>query len=270
MIANASADRPLSGMRVLVTRARSQASDLSNRLSQLGATPIELPTIEIVSAPVEPIDAAILRLDSYDWIVFTSVNGVEAFLARLDALNVAPQTQPNLKVAAIGRATAARLTAAGIDVDFIPDQFVAESVVAGLVNVGISGQRVLLPRAEIARDTLPAGLRAAGATVDVVVAYRTQPPAASTDLQVASILADHIDLATFASPSSVRNFVSLLDGAQLAAKVVCIGPVTAEAARAAGLTVDAVADEYSIPGLVESIVRLIESNAREVPNGPTS
>ncbi|MGH9173015.1 MAG: uroporphyrinogen-III synthase, partial [Vicinamibacterales bacterium] len=266
-------DRPLFGKRVLVTRAKPQAGDLSVRLAELGATPVELPAIEIGPAATGPIDEAIRRLDLYDWIVFTSGNGVVAFLGRLGELGTDLRSRPRLKVAAIGRATAERLEHVGVEVEFIPERFVAESVVEGMTALGIEGKRVLLPRADIARDTLPEGLRAAGATVDVVEAYRTQRPTALTVTAISAMLADGIDFATFASPSSVRNFVELIGSDRLKAQVVCIGPITADAARVAGLIVDAVADEYSIPGLVASLVRLAQEEGeegREVPSGPAA
>jgi uroporphyrinogen-III synthase len=246
---------PLVGKRVLVTRSKKQAGELTALLQARGAEVLELTAIEIVPAPSEPIDAALERLDSYDWVVFTSVNGVGAVLDRLNALGDVPQRLGVARVAAIGRATAQRLRDAGVDVAFVPEQFVAESVVEGLVAQAVSGKRILLPRADIARDTLPDGLRDAGAIVDVVVAYRTTRPATVQDDVLEAVRRGAIDIATFASPSTVRNTLDLIGGALPEHVIVaCIGPITAAAASERGLRVDIEAAEYSIPGLVDAIV----------------
>jgi uroporphyrinogen-III synthase len=254
---------PLKGFRIVVTRARGQARELTDRLNTLGATVIELPAIEIVPVPTGPLDAAILRLDDYDWTVFTSANTVTIFLDRMSTLGVGVDALSQGSVAAIGSATAARLEERGVRVDFIPDAFIAESVVEGMAALGMAGRRVLLPRAEVARETLPDGLRAAGAIVDVVVAYRTKTPDDVDGDVVRSILGEGVDIVTFASPSAARNVVSLAGETVSGAAIVCIGPVTADAAREAGLRVDAIAGEHSIPGLVDAIVRLVESGAKE-------
>lgn len=262
----ASTSQPLTGHRVLVTRARAQAGALTVRLEQLGATVIELPAIEIVPADPAVLDAAIRDLTRYDWIVFTSANGVSAFVDRLHALGLDTPTTFGIRVGAIGRATAQRLREHGICVDFLPERFVAESVVAALATLGVEGKRVLLPQAEIARDTVAAGLRQAGADVDVVVAYRTVLAGGYETRAVRRALAD-VDIATFASPSSVRNTLALAGDSLRGARVVCIGPVTADAARELGLTVAAVADEYSIEGLIEAVIRLVARVKQEVPDG---
>jgi uroporphyrinogen-III synthase len=244
---------PLAGLRVLVTRAREQADALAAELRALGATPVLLPAIETVPAPPEPLDAAIARLPSYDWIVFTSVNGVRAFCERLRALGGEPATL-TAQLGAIGRATAAALRDNGAEVAFVPEQFVAESVVDGLVARGMAGQRVLLPRADIARDTLPAGLRAAGATVDIVVAYCTRPVADADPRVLDDLRQDRLDVLTFASPSTVRSVAALLGETRPRhGMVACIGPITAAAAREAGFRVDIQADEFSIPGLAHAV-----------------
>ena len=248
---------PLVGYTVLVTRARAQAGALTELLEHVGATVVELPSIEIVVANLEQMDAAIQDLTSVDWIVFTSANGVSAFADRLNALGMDRTTTSGAIVCAIGRATAAQLRERGIRVDFVPERAIAESVVAELAGLGIDGKRVLLPQAEIARDTVAAGLRQAGADVEVVVAYRTVMPDGYDDEQVRRLL-DGVDFATFASPSSIRNAIALAGGSLPGMRVVCIGPVTAAAACEAGLTVAAVAGEHSIAGLVDAVVRLVE------------
>ena len=253
------AGRPLLGVRVLVTRAAEQADALATLLRERGAEPIELPVIRFVPPDdTGPLDAALARASDYDWVVFTSVNGVDAALARLGAMGRGPEALRGPQIAAIGSATAGRLRVAGLGIAFVPDRFVAEAVLAGLIERGVAGRRVLLARAERARDVLPEGLRAAGATVDVVVAYRTLPgvPAPAA---LARVRSGDVDVVTLTSSSTARNLAALL-GDDLAAlghaRVVCIGPVTADTARELGLRVDAVAQDYSIPGLVDAIVHL--------------
>jgi uroporphyrinogen-III synthase len=244
---------PLAGLRVLVTRARGQAGALSAALSALGAEAVELPVIETAPAPVGPLDAAIARLDEYDWLVFTSVNGVRAFFERLRALGGDASTVA-ASVGAIGSATADAARAYGAQVDFVPERYVAGSAVEGLVARGVAGQRVLLPSADIARDTLPEGLRAAGALVDVVVAYCTRPARDVDRALVDALRADRFDVLTFASPSAVRSVAALLGEARpRRGAVACIGPITAAAAREAGFVVDIEAGEHSIPGLTRAL-----------------
>ncbi|RIK36295.1 MAG: hypothetical protein DCC58_19425 [Chloroflexi bacterium] len=248
----------LAGLRVLVTRARDQAEELSQLLRAAGATPLELPAIAITPAPSAPLDAALATLEQYDWVVLTSVNGVQALERRMEAHGIPPEAFAGLQVAAIGRATAAALEKLGIRVAFVPDEFVAEAVVAGLVERGVAGKRVLLPRAEVARDALPQGLEAAGATVDVVVAYRTSLPDDVPAEVLSELLAGNVDIATFGSPSAVRNVLALAGGTLPEPVVIaCIGPITAQAARQTGLRVDVVAEEYSMPGLVAALERFV-------------
>lgn len=249
---------PLSGMRVLVTRARAQAHAFSSGLRDLGADVFELPTIEIVPAPTAPIDDALRRIHAYDWIVFTSVNGVAAFCDRADAVGVDLTSAQCPEIAAIGNATAGTARSRGLQVAFIPERFVAESVVDGMTERGIARKRVLLPRADIARDTLPDGLRAAGAEVDIVVAYRTQRPPDIEDHVLTRLLDGQIDVVTFASPSTVRNLSAMLGDCRPPVRVACIGPVTSDAARECGFVVDIEADEYSVPGLTRAVVALAE------------
>lgn len=257
---------PLTGYRMLVTRARVQAGTLTGQLERLGATVVELPAIEIAPADPVQLDAAIGEIAEYDWIVFTSANGVSAFDDRLRTLGLDATATSGVRIAAIGRATAGRLREAGYRVDLMPDQFIAESVVAVLATRGVAGQRILLPQAEIARDTVAAGLRSAGAIVDVVVAYQTVLPDGYDEREVRRVVAG-VDIVTFASPSSVRNVLAMAGGELPDLPVVCIGPVTADAAREAGLAVAAVADTYTTEGLVDAIVRLVERAVKEVSDG---
>jgi uroporphyrinogen III methyltransferase / synthase len=245
---------PLNGLRVLVTRPAEQASDLIARLRALGATPVLCPTIQI--APPESFDSldrAIAELAAYDWVIFTSVNGVRFFLERLTALGYdAPQSFAGLRIAAIGPATAQALSEQGLVPSFVPARFVAEGILEEIGDV--AGQRILLPRADIARKALVEGLRARGAAVDEVTAYRTV--AAEADLPV-----DRVDLITFTSPSTVRNFVALFDSSTRSladfltgARVACIGPITAQAARAEGFDVHIEAQEHTVDGLLRVIL----------------
>lgn len=253
---------PLAGRRVLVTRAAHQAGVLSGLLRDAGALPVELPVIAF-QPPADPtrLDACLTRLDSYDWVVFTSANGVDAATSRLDQLGLGSGELAKASLAAIGSATAACLAEHGLPVAFQPDEFVAEAVLAGLVELGIAGQRVLLLRAERARSILPDDLGAAGAEVDVVPAYRTELPApdARLDAVIQQFKDDEIDIVMLTSSSTARNLVKLLDGRidlLNQSRIACIGPITAATATELGLRVDIVAGEYSIPGLVAALGEL--------------
>jgi uroporphyrinogen-III synthase/siroheme synthase len=252
---------PLLGKRVLVTRATGQADALSNRLRSLGAEPIEFPTIEIAPpATFEPLDEAISCLSDYGWVIFTSANAVDAFFARLDALGQDARAFGGVSLAAIGAATAASLRQHGLRADFVPERFVAEEVLAGLLERGIDDSRVLLPRAEQARDLLPDGLREAGATVDVVAVYRTVLGSPSPQA-LAQVQAGGIDIVTLTSSSTARNLAPLLNGqidVLQNALIACISPVTAAMARQVGFQVGVVATEHSVPGLIAAMVSASE------------
>ncbi|HEX8598485.1 MAG TPA: uroporphyrinogen-III synthase [Chloroflexia bacterium] len=256
--------RPLLGRRIAVTRAGEQAVDLITSLRTLGATPIECPAISI--APLldfTELDAAVSRLESYDWVVFTSVNGVAAVASRMAVLGKDKSALCTRKLAVIGPATQQALVELGCQPDFMPDSYVAESIVEQIGDV--SGCRVLLPRADIARKALSEGLRDKGALVDEVDAYRTVTGSGISTL--ADLLRQGgTDAVTFTSSSTVRytveglvasdweaeQVVELLNGTA----IVCIGPITAQTAREYGLKVAAVAGEYTARGLVEALVRL--------------
>ncbi|RJO62887.1 MAG: uroporphyrinogen-III C-methyltransferase [Dehalococcoidia bacterium] len=249
--------RPLKGMRVMVTRARRQASMLSRLLAERGAVPVELPAIDIkpVSDTTE-IDRAIQNAAEYQWLVFTSSNGVEAFFQRLHALRLDGRALAGLRIAVIGPATAAALSGNGISADYCPTVFTNEALLDGFRGLGIGGQHLLLPRADIADRALSDGLAALGAIVHEVVAYRTTPAVETAEETSRLLAAGEIDLVTFTSSSTVNNLMAALDGVagKLAGmKVACIGPKTAATARAAGLTVDIEAAEQTMPGLVQSI-----------------
>ncbi len=259
--------RPLFGRRVVVTRARTQAGGLSAELERLGAEVYEFPTIEI--APPEdfgPLDAAIRELDSFGLIVFTSVNGVEAFLERLGHQGLDLRAVPReAKVAAIGPATAERVGRAGLRVDVVPEEYRAEGLIEALDPGQLAGERVLIPRAKVAREILPVRLREAGAEVVVPPAYESVSSAKGKEELSLRLRSDEIDCVTFTASSTVENFVGAF-GAEEAARllagtrVACIGPITADTARKCGLRVDAEADEYTILGLVEAVTDLLTAD----------
>lgn len=253
--------KPLSGMRILITRARHQVQVFSEKLSELGATTIELPAIEIVPpTDTGQLDEAVQRLKDYGWIIFTSVHGVQSFLDRLAALSVLPSAVKSARVAAIGPVTAKALITAGIKPDYVPDEFLSEKIAIGLGDV--CGQRILLPRADIASKRLPDLLRRRGAAVDDVIAYRTVIPQDLTSERVKAIFQEGIDLVTFTSPSTVRNLAHILGKEELKkllrnTEVACIGPVTVEATKELGIDVDVVAMTHTIDAFVEAIVNEI-------------
>ena len=254
--------RPLFGRRIVVTRARAQAGELSSELEKRGAEVLEFPTIEI-QPPEEfrPLDEAIQALDSFDHLVFTSVNGVEAFVGRLRHFGLDLRAVPReAKVAAIGPATAERLEQVGLRVDVVPEEYRAEALIEALGVETLSGKRVLIPRAKVAREVLPDRLREAGAEVVVPSAYESVPGSEGKEELARSLEKGEIDCVTFTASSTVENFVGAFEeAARLLEKtrVACIGPITADTARKHGLRVDAVADRYTIPGLVEAVAGLL-------------
>jgi len=249
-------NRPLSGKRVLVTRTRTQASTLSDRLTQMGAQPLELPTIEIQPiTDYSDLDNALGEATAYDWMVFSSANAVDIVFDRLSTLGLDARVLHNTQIAAIGPATRRRLSGRGIIADFMPTSFVAEVAVDELHNLGMDGKRVLLPQAEIARDVLRQGLIELGASVDAMPVYRTVTPEKTAE-RLRDILAEGIDIATFTSSSTASNLVELLGGNTSALKdatIACIGPITAERAAELGLSTDIVATEHTIAGLIEAV-----------------
>jgi uroporphyrinogen III methyltransferase/synthase len=258
---------PLLGWRVLVTRTREQASDLSSALAQLGAEPVEVPVIVITDpTSYDALDQSLERVAEFDWLVLTSANGVTAVVERLRYLGMDIRDLKGPKVAAIGPGTAKALERFAVRVDLVPREFVAEALAEALLEQGIAGKRVLLARAEEARDVLPVSLQEAGAQVTVAPCYRTVPAEGVGERIRKLIESNEVDAITFASSSSVRAFVDGLAGQNVAELtgglvVACIGPITAGAARDTGLHVDVVPDEYTIPGLAEALAEF----AREHP-----
>lgn len=248
--------QPLAGRRVLVTRAEDQAVDFMRRLRDLGAEPILCPTIRIIAADDDaPLDRALRHLHEVEWIVFTSVNGVRAVVERMQVLCL-PAMGTRVSVAAIGPATADALRERGIPVTFMPSRHTAEGMIEEIGNV--DGARMLLPLADIARPTLAHGLRARGANVTVVTAYRTVPVEQATfDAWLRD--APPFDVVTFTSSSTVHNFMALM-GVERArvslanVMVASIGPQTTATAREYGLDVDITADDHTADGLLRAVV----------------
>ncbi len=249
--------RPLFGKRVLVTRSRSQASALSRLLAEHGAEPVELPAIDIRPAEnTADLDAAIAKIDGYQWVIFTSTNGVDAFFGRVGALGKDARSLGRVRLAAVGPATAAALATHGIVADLVPDAYTGEGLVAALAATDIAGKRLLLPRTDIADGELHNGLTGLGATVEQVLAYRTVTPTESVARARELLAAGEVDAITFASSSTVTNLTAAVNGDIAAvnrAVIACIGPKTARTAVEAGLRVDVVAGEQTIPGLVAAL-----------------
>ena len=258
---------PLAGCCVLVSRAKKQAGSLSSALDDLGCTVIEIPFIEIRKpSSYQLLDSALQNLATYDWLILTSVNGVEALFERLSKKKIGASALAHLKIAAIGPATKNAIKQHGLRVAVTPKEYIAEAVVAALQGK-VTGKRLLLVRAKIARDVIPRELRKAGAEVDVVEAYETVAPR-SSEKRLRALLGGRTNkphVITFTSSSTVKNFVGLLGlrRARAALKkparhqgihTASIGPVTSATLREFGLPVDIEAKEYTIPGLVAAIV----------------
>lgn len=275
--ANASNNQPLNQVRILVGRARHQAGALSKQLRSIGAEVLEIPFIEIRKPrSFKALDSALHRLHTYDWLILTSVNGVEAMWDRFEKLrarithstladhHAIDRFPPGgrLRVAAIGPATKKAIEQRRLTVDVVPKQYVAESVVRSL-RTKVKGKRVLLVRAKVARDVIPRELRKAGAQVDVVEAYETVIPELSR-VKLEAVLEspeNRPHVVIFTSSSTVRNFVQLVGKNRRNLKGILtasIGPVTSETLRENRFSVDIAAHEFTVPGLVDAIVQAVE------------
>jgi uroporphyrinogen III methyltransferase/synthase len=258
--------RPLLGKRIVVTRARQQASDLVGLLSDLGAECLEYPTIKIMPpADPRPLKQAVENLTAYDWIVFTSVNGVIYFFEQLFAAGKDVRALGRLKTAAIGPATAGQLREFGLTSDIVPKTYRAESVVEAFNTEQLKGKKILLPRATEARPVLPKELKKMGAEVDEIPAYETLKVTESTDDLVQQLEDRRIDLITFTSSSTVKNFKALLPAKHFkkliqGVTVASIGPITTDTAAELGFDVHITADSYTIPGMVEAILQYYQEN----------
>ena len=251
--------RPLFGRRVVVTRAREQASGFKSQLAALGAQCIEFPTIEIQPPPSwEPLDRAIKNLADYNWVVFTSVNGVKFFMERLKSAALDVRELKGIGLAAIGPKTAETLEHFGLIPDYVPPEYRAEAILEGLKKENLNEFRFLLPRAMVARDVLPDTLREWGARVDVVAAYQTVLPESKSSSILKLFKDEAIDCLTFTSSSTVSNFFSLFKRNEILpllnkVAVACIGPITAETAEQFGLKTAIMPSDYTIPALVTAI-----------------
>jgi uroporphyrinogen III methyltransferase/synthase len=254
------AEKPLSGKKILITRARDQAAVFTLSLKELGAEVIELPTIEIVP-PVswKGLDRAIDQIASYDWLIFTSANGVNFFWERWKERGK-DHLPPSTKICAIGPATAYQLVEKGIEVHYTPKEFVAEAILKGFDKSMLSGKRILLARAKEARDVLPEGLRRMGARVNVVEAYRTVKPKGGSKKLKDLLTKGKVDLITFTSSSTVNYFAELMKDEDLQKLlkdriIACIGPITARTAKNWKMRVQIQPKEYTIPALTRAIAQ---------------
>ncbi len=252
-------NKPLFGKRILVTRARSQASELSEKIAELGGEPYEFPLVKMVPpSDAAPLDDALKQLTSFDWVMFTSTNGVAFFFKRLRELGIDIRTMSG-RIAAVGPKTAEALCEKGLTVEALPGEFHAEGLLDSLRDQVKPGERVLLPRADIARKTLPKELRALGLSVTEADTYDTIIDAENT-VEIAELLAEKtIQVITFTSSSTVKNFVQAMQGYDLHAllegvEIACIGPITANTAKELGLPVHVVAAEYTIQGLLDALI----------------
>jgi uroporphyrinogen-III synthase/uroporphyrinogen III methyltransferase/synthase len=260
--------RPLAGRRVLVTRSAHQAAKLSEGLRQAGAEPVEVPVLEIgPPSSFDPLDAALRRFPQFDWLILTSSNAIRSIQERAAALGVHLVQPPSMKIAAVGEATAEAAHKAGFGVTFVPASYVAESLIKGLVG-RTAGQRILLARAAIARDIIPDMLRAAGAMVDVVEAYRNVMPEKAPE-QLRQALAGKIHAATFTSSSSVTHLAEAAHKAGIdfpfaGIPAISIGPITSQTLRESGWPPAAEADPSDIPGLVAAVVKTLSSEDLDI------
>lgn len=259
------AQSQLAGRTIMITRARAQADRFAAELEAYGARVVACPTIEIVAPEsYEPLDDAIAHMYGYDWLVFTSVNGVEHFMRRLEAGGLEASDLDDLRVCAIGEATADRLRDARVHVDVVPEEFKAEGVFTAIERFlggreSLRGQNFLIPRAAVARDYLPRALADAGARADVVAAYRTVRPESTDRARIEALLVGGaVDCITFTSSSTVSNFAQLFDTTDLSrlldgVRIACIGDITAHTAAQYSLHTDIQPSEYTIPALARAI-----------------
>ena len=263
--------QPLAGRTVVITRAQSQADEFLAELERYGANVVLCPTIEIRALEsYERLDEAIEHLYGYDWLIFTSVNGAEYFFQRLKKCDRDVSDLDELKVCAIGKATADKLRDLHVHVDVVPEEFKAEGVFSALERfVGgipaLHGLNVLIPRASVARDYLPKALEQAGARVDVVPAYRTTLPADLDRGRVAALLSGSADCIAFTSSSTVKNLARLFDtqdlsGALAGVVIACIGDITATTAADYGLQVKIQPQQFTVPELARAIAEYFSAN----------
>ena len=268
--------RPLFGKRILVTRPKTQATAFSDLIAEAGGEALECPTIEI--APPEDwrlLDRALERLATYNWLIFTSANGIPPFMRRLFESGRDVRALAGLKICCIGPRTAEALSIHGLRADIVPDQFQAEGILEALDERQVRGSRILIPRALVAREILPDELRSRGATVDVVPVYRTIRPALASDRLIEQLETRAIDVISFTSSSTVRNFADLFVSQEAMVRLVgstviaCIGPITAATAREVGLQVHVLAEQNTVAALARAIVAYIANPVSAHPAATT-
>jgi len=257
--------KPLFGKGVVITRPERQADDLARLLISEGAYPIYFPTISIVPpANWHGLDEAIDKLTTYNWLIFTSTNGVQFFFERLREKNKDIRDLKGIKICCIGSATARQIEDKGIKVDIVPKQFIAEGILQSFSALDLKGSKILIPRAAKARDVLPEGLNKLGASVDVVAAYQTVNSGKKKEDLAVLINDNKVDVLTFTSSSTVTNFMEIMGrDFKLPANIniACIGPVTAATAKKAGFKIDINQEEYTMEGLVQSLIEHVKNKS---------
>lgn len=257
--------KPLFGKGIVITRPQRQADDLARLLISEGAYPISFPTIKIVPpANWHGLDEAIDKLTTYNWLIFTSANGVQFFFERLREKNKDIRDLKGIKICCIGPATARQIEDKGIKVDLVPEQFIAEGILESFAAMDLKGRKILIPRAAKARDVLPEGLKKFGASVDVVAAYQTVNSGKKKEDLAVLISDNKVDVLTFTSSSTVTNFVEIMGRdfpLPAHVDVACIGPVTAATAKKAGFKIDISHEEYTMEGLVQSLVEHVKNKS---------
>lgn len=250
--------KPLFGKGVVITRPEKQADDLAKLLMREGANPIHFPTIKIVSPPDwHELDTAIKKLEQYDWLIFTSANGVAYFFERLSAKGKDIRDLKGVKICCIGPATAQQVESKGIKVDLVPQEFISEGILKSFSGKNLKGKKILIARAAKARDVLPEGLKKLGAQVDVVTAYETVGSGKKKKELEDLFKEKQVDVITFTSSSTVNNFVKIMgNNFKLPAdvKIASIGPVTAATAKKAGFPIDIHQEEYTMEGLIGALI----------------
>jgi uroporphyrinogen III methyltransferase / synthase len=257
--------KPLFGKGIVITRPQRQTDNLAHLLISEGAYPINFPTIKIVPpANWQELDNAIDKLATYDWLIFTSANGVQFFFKRLREKNNDIRDLKGIKICCIGPATAKQIEDKWIKVDLVPEQFIAEGILKSFAAMDLKGRKILIPRAAKARDVLPEGLKKLGASVDVVTTYQTVNSDKKKE-ELATLISDNkVDVITFTSSSTVTNFVEIMGrDFTLPAHVdiACIGPVTAATAKKAGFKIDIQQEEYTMEGLVQSLINHVKNKS---------
>jgi uroporphyrinogen III methyltransferase/synthase len=260
--------KPLWGKRIVVTRSRAQASELVQKIRELGGTPLEFPTISIQkAADLKPLETAWQEITKYHWIIFTSVKAVEIFFEQMDLMGIDIRELKGINIAAIGPATGQKLQVRGLRVKAMPGEYRAEGILDVLKGMVLKGQRVLLPRAQGARKILPETLRERGLEVDEIPLYQAVLSSGNNPQLLEEIKTGKIDYLTFTSSSTVSNFVEMMGRdmpVNSSVKIACIGPITAGKARELGFKVDIIAGQYTIDGLLQAIIQDATGQRREV------